>query len=180
MYPYNVHKNIKNISTKRVKNVFNSKDKSKEVRSLKIESDIEKFNQTSNNFILDLIKEAICDETRDSIYYEELSRKISNPEDQEILRKIHLDEEKHKKIFSELYKEISGKECEFSFSPKNISDNMLQNFSESLISELETVEFYRKILFSFLDLTVTDLMYEIITDEQAHAQKLNYLYSKYR
>lgn len=62
---------------------------------------------------------------------------------------------------------------------KPISDNMAENFSNALFGELSAVEFYRKLYFAFLNPELRDALFEIITDEQGHAQILNYMYSKY-
>lgn len=133
-----------------------------------------------NKYILKLIEEAIADEQKDSDYYYRLSQVVEFPEDKEIIRKMHLDESKHEKIFKEIYAHLTGEEPpEQEFTPRTISDNLTDNFKEDIFGELEAVEFYRKLYTMFLNVEIRDWLYEIITDEQAHAQKNNYLYSKY-
>ena len=149
-------------------------------------SDVKKMEDNDmenvDKFVSEMIKEAIKDEKKDALFYVELAEKISDENDKKIIHKIHNDEKKHEKIFKEIYMLINGEEPdenELQFEKKQLSTNMLQNFSDAIFDELDAVEFYRKIYFSFLNQEIRDALYEIITDEQIHAQILNYMYAKY-
>lgn len=130
------------------------------------------------NEILDLILEAIEQENEDSKYYKELLKLVENDKDKEAIRKIYLDDKKHFKIFSEIYKSLTGKEPIFEDEEIEIDDTLLEELEDSIEQKLENVELYRLILSSFLDVGIRDLIYEIITDEQGHAQKLTNLSNK--
>lgn len=134
----------------------------------------------SNKYILEILKEAIKDEANDADYYWNLSNKMSSQEDKDILRKIRTDELKHNKMFKDIYYQITGERIDSNAESKKISNDVVSEIENSIFNELDTVEFYRKLMFAFLNLEIRDMLYEIITDEQAHAQKLNYLYAKYR
>lgn len=136
-----------------------------------------------NKYVVEMLIEAIKDEKMDSAYYNTIAETLTDKEDKRIFHKIHNDEEKHRKIFTEIYKLITGNEPtkeQIAVEDKTISENMLENFSKAIYGELNAVEFYRKILFSFLNQELRDALYEIITDEQSHSTILSYMYSKYK
>lgn len=138
-------------------------------------------NPTSNQYLLDMIKEAIKDEANDADYYGNLLQEAPSTEDREILRQIRMDELKHYKLFNDIYRKITSEQLnDIQADSKNISNNLVEEFEKGIFDELEAVEFYRKLLFAFLDLEIRDILFEIITDEQAHSQKMNYLYCKYK
>lgn len=128
--------------------------------------------------ILELILKAIEQENEDSKYFEKLANLIQNEKDKEDIRKIYLDDKKHFKIFSEIYKSLTGKEPIFEDEEIEIDDTLPEELEDSIEQKLENVELYRLILSSFLDVGIRDMIYEIITDEQSHAQKLTKLYNK--
>lgn len=136
-----------------------------------------------NKYVVGMLLEAILDEKVDAKYYDTIANMLTNEEDKKVFHKIHHDEEKHKKIFTEIYEIVTGNppsEEDLIVEEKPVSDNMLENFSKSIFEELGAVEFYRKIYFSFLNTEIRDALFEIMTDEQSHAQILNYMYSKYQ
>lgn len=131
--------------------------------------------------ILDMITKALSDESQAVDYYSRLINKIENPKDKEIVRGIMLDEKKHFKYLNEIYKKLTGRNAmNIKFEPKPVSDNLVKDFEDSLFDELEAFEFYRTLMFAFLDLQIRDTIFEIMTDEQEHATKFNFLYSKYK
>lgn len=135
--------------------------------------------QMADKKILDMLLLALKDESKDQNYYEQLSKKVDNKEDAKILRQISLDEQKHYKYFAQIYKRLTGKNPSVQFEKAEVGNNIVGEFAQAIFEELGAVEFYLRLMFLFLDLQIRDMIYEIITDEQAHASKLNYLYSKY-
>lgn len=126
--------------------------------------------------LLTLIKEAIVDENKDAFFYKELMNRQKSKTDQEILRSLYLDEMKHKKYFQEIYQILTGEKLpEPEETSKSPESNLISAYEKSFFGELEAVEFYRQILFSILNQEIRDMLYEIITDEQKHAAKLQYL-----
>lgn len=135
-----------------------------------------------NRYVLEMLIEAIKDERADAKYYDTIANMLEDENDKKIIHKIHHDENKHEKIFTEIYELLTGSkpnEEDLTFEEKPVSENMAENFANSILDELSAVEFYRKILFSFLNQEIRDALFEIITDEQGHAQIANYMYSKY-
>ena len=148
------------------------------------------FQQENYNYvsgadekIKELLLIAIKDELHDRNFYNQLAKNIDNKEDASIVRQISMDEQKHYDYLLWIYKKLVG-HTPFIRDNKDeqfkIPSSLSKVFASSIFSELEAVEFYRRLMFMFLDLEVRDMIYEIITDEQAHATKFNYLYSKYK
>lgn len=133
------------------------------------------------NYVLDLIKGAIQQENHDMRYYEALSNMAPDNESKEYLRRIHLEDMKHFNMFSELYSDLSGKEPDFEWEEIDIDCNNLQKeFLKGFEQKCENIELYRNIMVAFLDVRIRDMLFEIITDEQNHMQKLNYLHNKFK
>ena len=59
------------------------------------------------------------------------------------------------------------------------SQSFRELLTESLFEELDSVEFYRDIMSNVETPSVREILFEIITDEQSHAQIINYLLFKY-
>ena len=135
----------------------------------------------SNKYVIELIKDAINDEEVDFKYYSDLANSIRDIDDKKTLEQMSLDEQKHKKMFQDIYKKLTNENyTPENISHKNISHNFSENLTESIKGELRGVEAYRPILFSLENPQFKNYLIEIITDEQNHAARLNYMYSKYR
>lgn len=135
----------------------------------------------SNKYVLELIKDAIQDETIDNKYYSELANSIRDIDDKKTLEQMSLDEEKHLKMFKDIYNKLTNED----YTPneikyKDINSDLINNFITAIADELNAVEAYRPILFALEDSQFKNYMTEIITDEQNHAARLNFMYSKYR
>lgn len=133
--------------------------------------------------ILELLKAALKDEEEDAAYYAKLMNELplSEHHDKEIIRHIRNDECKHHKIIESIYCRVAGKKPpEIRCEDKSPTGNLVKDFEKSIFGELEGSAFYRKLYFLFCDMETRDMLYEIITDEQCHATKFCYLYSKYR
>ncbi len=133
-----------------------------------------------NRYILEMLKSALSDEAADADYYERLAKLVECPQDNELINKIKNDEIKHYNILSNIYYELTGSRPEDAeYEVIEIKPDISENFASSIISELESAAFYNKLLVSFLNIELRDWFNEIMTDEQAHAQIMNYLFSKY-
>ena len=135
----------------------------------------------SNTYILELIKDAIKDEMIDNKYYSDLANTVRDIDDKKILEQMSLDEKKHLEMFNDIYKKLTDK----TFTPENVeykkvSPELTENLTKSIAGELGGVEAYRPILFALENPQLKNYLTEIITDEQNHAARLNYMYSKYR
>ena len=126
-----------------------------------------------------MLNDAINDENRDFMYYQALSEAMPDSVDGEIVKSMSLDEYKHKRIFEEIYTALTGEQPTISVveTETDFSDipAVLVN---RLFDELESVEMYRDIMSAFEDNAIRDMLFEIITDEQSHADILNYLIRK--
>ena len=135
----------------------------------------------SNKYVIELIKDAINDETATYKYYSKLANSMRDIDDKKTLEQMSLDEQKHKKMFEDIYKKLTNeKYTAKNMDYGNISPVPSDNFTRSINGELSTVEAYRPILFSLENPQFKNYLIEIITDEQNHAARLNYMYSKYR
>lgn len=131
--------------------------------------------------ILTMLDEAITDEMKGYEYYKRLQPMFDDTKDKETMRHISLDEMKHRKILEDLYQKISGTEAPtFKVDDISISRNLLVELAKSIMNEYDDSEFYRKLYFMLQNPEYRDMILEIMTDEQNHAGKLNYLYSKYK
>lgn len=135
----------------------------------------------SNKYILELIKDAIKDEMIDNKYYSDLANTVKDIDDKKILEQMSLDEKKHLEMFNDIYKKLTDK----TYIPDNVDykkvlSELTENLTKSIAGELGGVEAYRPILFALENPQLKNYLTEIITDEQNHAARLNYMYSKYR
>ncbi len=130
--------------------------------------------------LLDMLLEAIKDEMEDAEYCSNLCNLLTQKGDQEIVRHIRMDELKHAKLLQEIYFNLTGKKACPKINPERTSDNVALELEKSMFKVLSGIAFYRKIYFSFLNIEIRDMIYEILTDEQCHATKFSYLYAKYR
>lgn len=166
MYPYNIWQAGQN-------------GKQNDVEVMANENAVENINNRADQKIIDMLLMAMKNENKDKNYYEQLSKKIRDREDSNIVYQIALDEQKHYKYLAQIYKRLTKQTPSVQFEQAKLGDNLADEFAISIFDELGAVEFYRRLMFLFLDLQIRDMFYEIITDEQAHATKFNYLYSKY-
>ncbi len=131
-----------------------------------------------NQYITKLISSAVNNEWADSRYYNMLSSAVTDIEDKKILMDISMDEEKHYKMLTELFTELNGSYPEVTKTEPELNSNILNCISDVIIDETEAVENYRVLLFALENPKYKNIITEIIFDEQNHAAKLNYLYSK--
>ena len=135
----------------------------------------------NNTTLTELLTEAIADETHDGMYYERLSELISDAGDKNIVWDIHLDEVRHRGLFSDIYRILTGNEPP---EPEEMDDmptgNLADDISKGLIGETDAMEFYYQILLALTDPDMRSILGQIITDESRHAHLMSYLFSKYK
>lgn len=125
---------------------------------------------------LTLIQEAIEDERKDELFYDYLTTQTPNKEQTHLIMSIRDDEQKHNKMFREIYYSLTGKkmstyENEYFNEPKTYVDGLTQ----ALFGELAAVEKYRDIRAGLPIRYYQDMLFEIITDEIKHSAQYNYL-----
>jgi len=122
----------------------------------------------------------MSDELADSDFYKKLASTVKEKDVEEILRNISIDEEKHYKMLKKIYESITGQPANVTdFTPEELSDNIFLNLDKRVMEELNAVENYRSLMFALSEQWIRDYLTEIYTDEQNHAAKLSFLYSKY-
>ena len=133
-----------------------------------------------NQYIPKLILDYMSDELADSDFYKILASTVKEKDVEEILRNISIDEEKHYKMLKKIYETITGQPANVTdFTPEELSDNIFLNLDKRVMEELNAVENYRSLMFALSEQWIRDYLTEIYTDEQNHAAKLSFLYSKY-
>lgn len=133
-----------------------------------------------NQYIPKLILDYMSDELADSDFYKILASTVKEKDVEEILRNISIDEEKHYKMLEKIYESITGQPANVTdFTPEELSDNIFLNLDKRVMEELNAVENYRSLMFALSEQWIRDYLTEIYTDEQNHAAKLSFLYSKY-
>lgn len=160
MYPYSVkEKEIQKNSTK---------------GELAVSADIRTVSE--------MLADAVNDEAGDFAKYSSISEMLTDRDDAETVKSMSYDEFKHKRIFEEIYHALNGSlpDTVDNTESSQPAKDLLSELSDSLFSELEAVEMYREIMAAFGGSEVRDMIFEIITDEQAHADILNYLIAKLR
>ena len=135
----------------------------------------------SNKYVLELIKDGINEEPMVSRFYADLANSVRDIDDKKMLEEMSLDEKKHYEMLSDIYTKLTNEK----YMPKEIDmpqidKDFVKHIVNSIKAELNTVEAYRPILFALENQQFKNFMMEIISDEQNHAAKLNYMYSKYR
>lgn len=168
MYPYNLQNN------------YRKKEEISDLRQ-EVHEPMPKHNDSVDEKLLELIKEGMQDEVDDAQYYRKMQNLFQNQEDRETVRRIGLDEQKHKKMLDQMYKQLSGQ------NPPNIvaadvviSRNILAEINKKIGDELEGVEYYRNLYTLLHEPELKEMSHEMMMDENIHAIRLTHLYSKYK
>lgn len=134
------------------------------------------YNYRAQN-LESLIKEAIKDEMHDTIKYRRMLAMAQNEKVKKQINFPYEDEQKHQKMFEQLYIQLLGKPANVEIPTVETYNNLLEAVESSIDGELEAVEFYKKILFALPNNKMKEMVYDIITDEQEHATRFVYVYS---
>ncbi len=134
------------------------------------------FSSNEDKKILEMLLEAIKDEAQWMEYLGKLMYITISPKNKELVRQIRLDDQKHYNMLIEIYNSLVGEKPEVTPIPLEISDSPRTEYEKCMLLKLQSIEFYRKIYFSFLSVKIRDMLFEIITDEQNNAVKFLYLY----
>lgn len=129
--------------------------------------------------VLEMIRQAIASERSGREFYNRLSELAPGEEEREIINDIREDEARHARMFRQIYREISGSRPAFSEEEGEDYDRWIEystGLREGLFDELEAVRLYRQIYFGMRSRRHRNMLFDIITDEQIHADLFNYLY----
>lgn len=126
--------------------------------------------------ILHYIHRAIEDEANTADFYRHLLKEAPNKLQCEFLQHIYDDELEHLQIFTKLYYYYTDCEPKYIIAPISYPcyrDGLLK----ALISELDTVSFYRNVQLSTMDKVIIDTFFMVMVVEQGHATMLSTLYN---
>ncbi|TCT16286.1 rubrerythrin [Natranaerovirga pectinivora] len=125
---------------------------------------------------LDLMREAILLERDKELLYNFLLRESPDEAQRDLILDIRNDEIKHIEMFKSIYSEFTGETIEVPEVLDFVEPlTFLEGIQIALLDELESLEQYRDIRAGLDDRYHRDILFEIITDELEHADKLNYL-----
>lgn len=110
-------------------------------------------------------------------YYEQLHRMTSDKQDMDLIQGIHDDEIKHYNMFANLYYRMTG-QMPYTQPKQPQIDSFSAGVKQSVMDELEAYEFYRDIYLANNNPEVKNIFFEAMTDENEHAVKHNYMYTK--
>ena len=101
----------------------------------------------------------------------------------DIIKSMYLDEQKHLKQRREALFLITGQTPEMPSADQTPSTTEqlqpAEYLEETLLQELDEVDFYRNFFLAVPSGQLRDTFFEIITDKQNHVNALTYLFSKY-
>jgi rubrerythrin len=150
----------------------------KEVEKRTFNSKIE--SNYDYNEILEIIKDSINDESKDTALYLRMINQAIQNEDKDILESIANDEKKHNLMLKQIYLSLTGQNVNTTKTNTDIAANTyITNLKNSLFDELKAAKKYRKVLSHMSDKENYNKLMEIMIDELTHANKFNYLITKY-
>ena len=129
---------------------------------------------------ISLIRSSIEDENNDMAFYDNLIRKAPSQKEKMIIHGIR-NEEKHGQILRKIYYDFTKQNISYQ-TPVNYnfqSSSYRDDLEKALFSELAAVKKYRKIL-SVMSGDYYTLLMSIMTDENIHAAKYNFLLGNQR
>lgn len=148
--------------------------------TLNFNSRVEKANKL--NEALNMIKDSIIDEAEDTNFYTMIKNQATDAEAKEIISGIIEDEKKHNMLLRQIYFSLTGTNIpnQSKINNENINESTyIDNIKKAFFGELDAARKYRKILSAMPDKENYDKIMEIMIDELTHADKFNYLITKY-
>lgn len=111
-------------------------------------------------------------------YYQQLMSMAPSEEDKAVIAQIYDDEGKHFENFNTLYKNITGQQP--ALPPPEVPNipTYLQGVEKAIFDETDAYEFYRDTYMCTINPIAKEIFFEAFTDENEHAIRLTYLYSK--
>lgn len=111
-------------------------------------------------------------------FYSELVKLAKYEEDKKIITEITLDERKHFNNFRRLYIELTGKEPALPPQERPVIKSYIEGLKTAIMDETEAYEFYRDTFLCTNNPIGKQIFLEAFTDENEHAIRLNYLFTK--
>lgn len=128
------------------------------------------------NMTRKLILESIVDEREAGRMYDDLARMATRKHDKWQLTSIANDEKKHERMFKDIYRMLFKNNPRIEEKYYKPPGEYLKGLELAMMDEIKAVEMYRVIMRGLpYEREYQDMMYEIITDEQKHADKLGHI-----
>lgn len=132
----------------------------------------------ANQELLDLIVKAMQDEKHDRKKYKSMLTMTKKVKIRNQIKSAYEDEGKHYAMFRHLYFELTGEDIDVPTPMVKLAKTLTGNIKTSINGELDAVEMYRQIYSLLQDPDERNMVFEIITDEQEHATRFVYIYTK--
>lgn len=126
----------------------------------------------------DLLIKTLIDEQDAIVYYMQLQKMTTDKECINLLSEIYADEIKHFHALKNLYVQIAMENPLLPKAKMPEISSFISGVSKAIIDELNAYELYRDIYLANKNEGVRNLFFEAQTDENEHAAKLNYMYTK--
>jgi len=130
---------------------------------------------------LNLIQDAVTGEREDELFYNYLISIAPTEEARNIITTIRNDERRHNQMFRGIYFRLTSRRLRPS-QPSGFErpTSYCDGIKRALLSELDTIQKYRQIVFAIQDRVQLNMLAEIISDELRHGSLYNLLYSDAR
>lgn len=133
---------------------------------------------TVNQDLSQKLIKAMTGEQNARRYYETLTTMTRSEEDKRLISKFIQDEKKHFNNFYRLYIAFTGHQPMLPPVKQPKIPSYIEGIKQSIMDETDTYEFYRDVYLSSFNPMVRQNFFEAFTDENEHAIRLNYLYTK--
>src|SRR5690242_6481033 len=110
-------------------------------------------------------------------YYRKLHQMTPDHQNAELIHGIYNDEVKHYTNFSHLYFQMTNNKPTVRDVVISIP-NFVEGVKKAILDELTAYEFYRDIYLGARNDTIRNTFFEAFTDENEHASKFNFMYTK--
>lgn len=129
---------------------------------------------------LELIRLAVQEEDRDSLYNNFLIDNAVSSVSREILEEIRDDEIRHYQLLKQIYFDLTGEEVP---EPELIAEYeqpscFCEGLKTAILGDSKNIELYRQILYAMESRVHINMVTDMLTDEIKHVGLYNYIYSK--
>lgn len=121
------------------------------------------------------LKEAINDEASAIRFYKELIDIAPDERQRSSIKHAHDDEIKHFRMFSSLYRRLTGQDAAVHVKETDFADYK-EGIHLAFDRELEAAELYRDMILASLNREVHDIFFEAMTDEMEHADRFSFIH----
>lgn len=112
------------------------------------------------------------------LFYQALMTMTDGQVDKEVITEIISDEKKHFSNYSSLYTAITGRRPPLPKPEKPNIPSYLDGIEKAIFDETDAYDFYKDTFLCTNNQIAKQLFLDAFTDENNHAMRLNFLYSK--